>query len=231
MRSSWRSTATDAAIVLMGCAVLLTATLGVVDRRQTAATPTTKHIVIDAGHGGADGGAVAADGTEEKHLNLAVALPLRDLLSVMGYEVSMTRETDVKLNTERVTLRERKISDMKQRLSMVQSADLTVSIHQNKFSQERYSGTQVFYSDNHPQSAQVAEQIRASVVSLLQPQNTRPLKVGDRSVYLLSRATQPIVLVECGFLSNTQEREKLKNPTYQRQLALAVAGGVMKGLT
>ena len=230
MKRLWRSTATDAAAVLLCGAILLTTAAGVAERRQTAAT-LSPYILIDAGHGGEDGGAVAADGTLEKDLNLAVAMPLRDLLSVMGFSVAMTRETDVMLDTEGATLRQRKVADMNQRLSMVQSAQLTVSLHQNKFSQAKYSGTQVFYSQNHPQSREVAESVRESVVSLLQPQNTRPLKAGDSTVFLLHRATMPIVLVECGFLSNETEREKLKTPAYQRQLAFAVAGGVMKGLT
>ena len=228
MKRIWRSTATDAAIALVCGAILLTTTAGVADRRQTAVTPAP-YILIDAGHGGEDGGAVAADGTVEKDLNLAVALPLKDLLSVMGFSVAMTRETDIMLDGGEPTLRERKVADMKRRLAMVQAAELTVSLHQNKFEQTKYSGTQVFYSKNTPESREVAEAVRDSVVSLLQPHNTRPLKAGDSTVYLLHRATAPIVLVECGFLSNEAEREKLKTPAYQRQLAFAVAGGVMKG--
>ena len=231
MKITWRSTAIDTAIVMVGCAVVLTAVFGVADRRQTTGAVASPCIVIDAGHGGEDGGAVAADGTLEKDINLPVSLSLRDLLAVMGFSVTMTRQTDTMLDTASDTLRQRKVNDMNRRLAMVQGADLTVSIHQNKFEQAKYHGTQVFYSKNHPQSAVVADCVRGAVVALLQPQNTRPLKAGDASVYLLSKATQPIVLVECGFLSNEEECEKLKTPAYQRQLAFAVAGGVMKGLT
>ena len=229
MKHAWRSTVTDAAIALVCGAIVLTTAAGVTERRQTAAT-SAPYILIDAGHGGEDGGAVAADGTVEKEINLAVALPLRDLLSVMGFSVVMTRETDTMLHGGEATLRERKVADMKRRLDMVQTARLTVSLHQNKFEQTKYSGTQVFYSPNAPESREIAQAIQETVVSLLQPHNTRPLKAGDSTVYLLHRATAPIVLVECGFLSNKAECEKLKTRAYQRQMAFAVAGGVMKGL-
>ena len=148
----------------------------------------------------------------------------------MGFSVVMTRETDTMLHGGEATLRERKVADMKRRLDMVQTARLTVSLHQNRFSQAKYSGTQVFYSPNTPESREIAQAIQETVVSLLQPHNTRPLKAGDSTVYLLHRATAPIVLVECGFLSNKAECEKLKTRAYQRQMAFAVAGGVMKGL-
>lgn len=224
------TTATDAAIVMLSAVILMVVALGVVDRRAAVATPErTVRILIDAGHGGADGGAVAADGTQEKDINLPVSLALRDLLTVMGYTVTTTRDTDVMLNTEGNTLRERKVSDLHNRLQLVQRADLTISIHQNKFEQEKYDGTQVFYSANHPHSKVMAQRVQASVVSLLQPNNTRPLKAGDDNVYLLKHAQTPMILVECGFLSNVAEREKLKDPHYQRQMAFAIGGGVMAG--
>ena len=218
----------DTAIVLTGCAVLLTTAFGRVARRADAVLICAPHIVIDAGHGGEDGGAVAPDGTVEKEINLQVACCLCDLLQVFGYRVSMTRQTDTMVHTEGATLRERKVSDMKHRLAMIETADLTVSIHQNKFAVEKYSGAQVFYGTGHPDSRVVAESIRTAVVALLQPDNTRPLKAGESSVYLLSHATTPMVLVECGFLSNKAELGKLKDPVYQRQLAFAVMCGVGK---
>ena len=223
-----KETLWNVSVVLTGCAVLLTAALGAVARR-TDARVAAPHILVDAGHGGEDGGAVAPDGTVEKTINLAVACCLRDLLGVMGSRVSMTRQTDVMVNTEGGTLRERKVSDMKRRLAMSAEADLTVSIHQNKFSIAKYFGAQVFYGTGHPDSKVLAEHIRTSLVSLLQPDNTRPLKAGESSVYLLSHATTPTVLVECGFLSNAAELQKLKDSVYQRQLAFAVLSGIVKG--
>lgn len=223
-----RSTVTDIAIVCLCGALLLAVTWGAVDRRATNGTPAeVPHIVIDPGHGGADGGAEAPDGTLEKELNLAVSLPLCDLLTVMGYSVEMTRTADVMLNTEGSTLRERKVSDMRNRLAMVEQADLTVSIHQNKFTQPQYDGTQIFYSANTEESRLLADSVRKQVVALLQPENTRELKRGTADIYLLAHATRPMILVECGFLSNAAELAKLKEPAYQRQMAFAVAAGVM----
>ena len=163
-------------------------------------------------------------------MNLAVSLPLRDLLTVMGYTVTMTRTEDVMINTEGDSLRERKVSDMKNRLQLVEAADVTVSIHQNNFTQPQYSGTQIFYSTNTEDSRVLAESVRTQVVSMLQPDNTRELKRGTSDVYLLHRATQPMILVECGFLSNTAELAKLKDSDYQRQLAFAVAAGTINYL-
>lgn len=228
MKQKRGATATDAAIVMLCAAILMVLALGVVDRRGAVATPYKEiRILIDPGHGGADGGAVAADGTQEKDINLPVSLTLRDLLRVLGYTVTTTRDTDVMLNTEGETLRQRKVSDLHNRLAMVQQADLTVSIHQNKFEQEKYDGAQVFYSPNREESKAVAEAVRASVVTLLQPNNTRPLKRGSDDVYLLKHAETPMILVECGFLSNVAEREKLKDPAYQRQMAFAICGGIV----
>lgn len=227
MKESLRSAVTDTVIILLCEVLILTVAFGALDRRTAVSAVPSPCIVIDAGHGGADGGASAYDGTLEKTVNLAVALPLADLLTVMGYRVETTRTDDRMIHTEGETLRERKISDMKQRLALVNAADLTVSIHQNHFSQEKYSGAQVFYSGNTPESPLLAESVRTHVVSMLQPNNTRELKKGTADVYLLHRATRPAVLVECGFLSNKNELEKLKNTDYQRQLAFAVAAGVM----
>ena len=183
--------------------------------------------MANSAHGGADGGASAADGTLEKDLNLAMSLPLRDMLMVMGYTVQMTRTTDVMLNTEGETLRERKVSDIHNRAAMAEDADLTVSIHQNKFTQPQYHGTQIFYSTNTEESRVLADSVREQVIGLLQPNNTRELKRGTADIYLLYHATRPAILVECGFLSNQAELAKLKDAAYQQQMAFAVAAGVM----
>lgn len=225
-----KSTVTDIAIVIVSTALMITVAFGLTERRgASACVSTSPHILIDAGHGGADGGAEGADGTLEKDINLAIARPLGDLLRVMGYTVSYTRTEDTMVNAVGDTLRERKVSDMKNRLSLIEQADMTVSIHQNKFPQTQYSGTQVFYGTGSEDSGVLAAAIRASVIALLQPTNTRELKKGDGSVYLLKHATRPLVLVECGFLSNETEREKLKTREYQLQMAFAIAAGILGG--
>ena len=114
---------------------------------------------------------------------------------------------------------------MRKRLHLYNQASLVISIHQNHFSEPKYSGTQVFYSANHPDSTVLAENIRQSVVDWVQPQNKRELKRATDGVYLLYHTTTPAILVECGFLSNPEEREKLKMPAYQQQMAFAIAAG------
>lgn len=229
----WKTRLTDSSIVMLCCVLLITVSAGLVHRRGMAAAvlPSAPLIVLDAGHGGEDGGAVGADGTQEKDLNLPITLSLADLLRVLGFRVSLTRDTDTMVNATGQTLRERKVSDLHNRLAMSETAAATVSIHQNKFEQTQYSGTQLFYGKQNENSRDLAECIRKSVVSLLQPDNTRPLKRGSDDVFLLKKATTPFALVECGFLSNEAERERLKTPTYQQQLALAIGGGLLTAYT
>jgi N-acetylmuramoyl-L-alanine amidase len=185
-------------------------------------------ILIDPGHGGADGGATGVDGTGEKDVNLAVSRTLAAMLWVMGQEVRMTRVDDRSVHSpEAGTLREQKVSDMHNRLAMYEQASLVVSIHQNQFTEGKYSGAQVFYAPKNEQSRVLATHIRERVLALLQPENKRELKRADDSLFLLSNATVPVALVECGFLSNPEECRKLADPTYQRQMAFAVAGGIL----
>lgn len=230
MRRSFRWMKIDVVIALLSAAFLLTVFGGITERRASSAlTSLPPHIVVDAGHGGEDGGAETADGVLEKSINLAIARPLGDWLTVMGYRVTYTRTADTMVDAEGNTLRQRKVSDMRNRLKLIEQADLAVSIHQNHFSQSQYSGAQVFYGTRSPSSRAVAEAIQTTVVAALQPHNHRVVKAGEDTVYLLSHATIPIVLVECGFLSNGEEATKLQEPTYQRQMALGVAVGVMRG--
>ncbi len=222
-----KTSLTDIALVLVSGGLLLAVLLGVAGRRGAVAqTEKQPYVVIDAGHGGEDGGASAADGTLEKDINLAIALPLGDMLHVMGFDVLQTRTEDAMICSEGNTLRERKVSDIKNRLTLIEQADMAVSIHQNKFPQTQYHGAQMFYAPASANSKVLAEAVRSSVLSLLQPSNTRELKKGEDTVYLLKHATKPLVLVECGFLSNEQECTKLKTSEYQRQMAFAVASGI-----
>lgn len=195
---------------------------------RAAQTPS---ILIDPGHGGADGGASGVDGTQEKTVNLAISHTLAALLRVMGYDVTMTRETDISIHSaDAASLREQKVSDMHNRLALYEQATLVVSIHQNQFSQSQYSGAQLFYAPKNENSRPLAATIREQVLSLLQPENTRELKKADNALYLMSHATVPVALVECGFLSNAAECAKLADPAYQRQMAFAVASGVLRYL-
>lgn len=215
--------------MILGCALLLVLAMHHISKTApTIAEPHTACILIDPGHGGEDGGAIAADGTMEKDINLAISLPLADMLRVFGYDVRMTRTEDISIHsTDAAGIRNKKVSDMKNRLALYNQAAFTVSIHENHFPQSQYYGTQVFYSPNDAAGPLLGNAIRDSVLRLLQPDNKRELKKGNGDIYLLSKTTTPAVLVECGFLSNEAEREKLKTEEYQRKMAFAIAGGVL----
>ena len=186
-------------------------------------------IVIDAGHGGEDSGAVA-NGIMEKNINLSIALKLRDMLRASGCQVVMTRESDVSIgDASAATTREQKVSDLKNRVKIINDGTnrILVSIHQNKFEQSQYFGTQMFYSKNHAQSRELAEELRKSVTGMLQPDNQRELKPADSNIYILNQAKVPAVIVECGFLSNEQEAKKLADSDYQQKMAFSVFCGIM----
>lgn len=187
-------------------------------------------IIIDAGHGGEDGGAVAGNGVLEKDINLAIALELEKNLKQNNFDVIMVRDTDRSVGDQTLgTIAERKRSDTKQRLRMVEEAGecILISIHQNHFSESKYSGAQVFYSPNQPESADLAEAIRQNIVGGLQPENKRENKAADKNIYLLYNCQVPGVLVECGFLSNPEETGKLCNEAYQKEMAAAIYNGLI----
>ena len=140
------------------------------------------------------------------------------------------RDEDISVyDSDAQTLREKKVSDLKRRVEITNANDhnILVSIHQNKFDNSTYSGAQLFYSSNHENSRVLAEDIRSAVVSLLQKENTRELKPAGSNIYLLDHARVPAVIVECGFLSNEEERSRLMNDNYQNEMAYAIAMGVL----
>lgn len=187
-------------------------------------------VIIDAGHGGEDGGAEASDGTVEKDINLSIAKILRDMLLQGGFEVEMIRDEDVSVGDNSLkTVRERKRSDLEKRVELYNSDEnnIVLSIHQNNFSQNQYSGTQIFYSDN-TESQELSEYIRQAIVGLMQPDNERQCKPADDSIYVLRNAKVPAIIIECGFLSNPQELEKLKDYEYQKELAFAIYMGFVE---
>lgn len=196
---------------------------------SSAYVKTSPTVVIDAGHGGEDGGAVADNGVLEKDINLAIANDTADLLSFFGYNVVKTRTTDTSLCTTGDTVRSRKTADMKKRLEIFNSSDnnVVISIHQNKFTQSKYNGSQIFYSANHQNSVSLAENIKKSIVNLLQPDNTRECKKADKGIYLLKNTTNPAVIVECGFISNYEECRKLLDNNYQKQMAFSITTGFL----
>lgn len=190
-------------------------------------------IVVDAGHGGEDGGAVGVNGLVEKDINLAIALALAENLKANNFQVILVRDGDYSVGDQSLsTVAERKRSDTKNRVRLVEETGecLLVSIHQNQFSQSQYNGAQMFYSPNNPESAQLAECIRESVVSSLQPDNTRQNKEAGEEIYLLTHCQVPAVLVECGFLSNPEEANLLSQEAYQQDMAAAIYNGIVSFL-
>jgi len=190
-------------------------------------------IVLDAGHGGVDGGCVSADGTPEKGINLNIMLSTRDMLKVLGYEVVCTREKDVSIHDSGITgTGAQKRSDMDNRLAVINgcNARLAVSIHQNRFSDPKYSGAQMFYKADDPESSRLADTLRDRFRAILQPDNERETKpVGDE-LFLIHNAKCPAVMAECGFLSNPDEARKLCSEKYQREIAFTLTDSINRYL-
>ncbi len=215
-------------------ALLLLASVSLISK-EIATTAATKvytacpTIIVDAGHGGFDGGAVAGDGTLEKDINLAIAQKLGTILKTSGYDVHMTRTTDTATDySEQSTIRDRKIKDMKNRLKLINETEncIFISVHLNKFTSGSARGAQVFYSPNADESNNLGESIQNSIIKMLQPENTRKIKPGTKDTYLLYYAENPAVIVECGFVSNPAELELLKNEKYQEKIAFSIFCGI-----
>ncbi|MGM9603597.1 MAG: N-acetylmuramoyl-L-alanine amidase [Faecousia sp.] len=187
-------------------------------------------IVIDAGHGGEDGGAVSCSGKNESNFNLQIALRMNDLLHLLGYDTVMIRSTDTSVYTSGQTISQKKVSDLKQRVRIVERTNnaLLLSIHQNTFPEEKYSGAQVFYAKTAG-SEELAKLLQDDLVSTLNPGSSRKAKQGS-GIYLLDKISATGVLVECGFLSNQEEEAKLRTPDYQKQLCCVISTGLARFL-
>ncbi|MBQ5590796.1 MAG: N-acetylmuramoyl-L-alanine amidase [Clostridia bacterium] len=188
-------------------------------------------IIVDAGHGGFDGGAVKGN-IIEKDINLRFALSLEPMLKAFGYKVLMTRTTDSSTEDAGLsTIRQKKVSDIKNRLSLIENNEIEcfISLHQNMFSQSAYKGTQVFYSDNNASSEIYAKCIKENIQGLLQTENKREIKSCGKNIYLMYYTTKPAVLVECGFMSNYEELNLLLDENYRKKLNFCILNGVLKG--
>ncbi len=196
---------------------------------NTIINDTLPVIIIDAGHGGEDGGAVGIDGTYEKDINLQIALKVNDILSLFGYETHLIRTTDTAIHTSGNTIRERKVSDIRNRTDTMNLYEncIYLSIHQNKYGDSKIWGTQTFYSANCDESREIAQLIQNAVKSQLQPNNKRQIKKSGTDIYVLYNATKPAVMVECGFVSNPSELNQLKDNSYQNNMALSIATGII----
>ncbi len=184
-------------------------------------------VVIDAGHGGADPGKVGINGALEKDVNLQIAMRLKEFLEANDIRVVMTRETEDGLYDANAS--NKKVQDMKRRIALIDEATpaLTVSIHQNSYPEEYVHGAQVFYYSTSAEGKELAELIQTQLVGKADPENKRQVKAND-SYYLLKKTGVPIVIVECGFLSNSNEAAKLCTEEYQERLAWAIHLGILQ---
>lgn len=200
---------------------------------KTSATPplSGRRIVVDAGHGGLDGGAVSKSGISEKDINLKIAFYLKNYLEINGAKVIMTRTSDKSLHSDdKGSVKSKKRSDLLTRRNMANSADadILISIHLNFFEQSKYKGAQVFYEGLHKESANLAQKIQNEFKNSLDSSNNRQIAKIDSSKIMYQNLTLPAVIAECGFLSNPDEAEKLCTKEYQEKVALCISMGVIR---
>ena len=191
----------------------------------------SKVIMIDAGHGGIDGGAVGSGGTYEKYINLSISKKLKGYLESHGYTCVMVRETDEGLYSPTGSIRDKYREGSKNRKEIIKefNCDVLLSIHLNKFSEAQYYGAQVFYLKDDPKSQKLAMLVQNSLKEVINRGNTRVEKPSN-SYYLLKGNTIPSIIVECGFLSNQEEELLLKDDSYQNKLAWSIYIGLIKYL-
>ena len=220
---------------LMGICMLLFVTAVahyMTESRLTAGAVETKEgpvVVVDAGHGGHDPGKIGINNALEKDINLAVVKKLQYYLENDGVTVILTREEDAGLYSD--SDGNKKQADMRKRCEIIDhsNADLVVSIHQNSYHEENVKGAQVFYYKSSLRGQRLAELLQKRFDFVLGAENRRSIKPND-SYYLLLHTSCPIVIVECGFLSNWEEAEHLTNPDYQDQVAWTIYMGIMQYL-
>lgn len=188
-------------------------------------------IIIDAGHGGEDGGAISCTGRLESAINLEISLRLQDLLHLLGHKTKMIRNEDISVYTSGTTIAQRKVSDLRHRVQIVNETEnaLLVSIHQNQFTDSRYSGAQVFWAAAQG-SKILAQNLQSAFVATVNSGSNRAAKPSS-GVYLMDRVHCTAILVECGFLSNPTEEAKLASPIYQRKISCIIASAICNFLS
>ncbi len=204
--------------------------LGAEPAAAAAFSPAGNVLIIDAGHGGADGGAVAADGTVESEINLAVAVRLKQLAGLFGAETLMTRESEgIAYPEDAGSTAEMKRADQHARLELINSCPegVLISIHQNFYPDSRPSGAQVFYAA-YAGSEEFGKTAHELLTAALCPESRRVAAPASEDVYLMRSAKCPAILVECGFMSNTAELAKLKSGEYQCKTAMALLAAYLQ---
>ncbi|MDD3346484.1 MAG: N-acetylmuramoyl-L-alanine amidase [Oscillibacter sp.] len=191
-------------------------------------------VVVDPGHGGEDGGAVSPGGVEESHINLVIASQVNDLLRFSGWQTRMTRTEDVSIhNAEASSAREKKVSDIHNRVEIVNGTENAVllSIHQNSLPSSRVThGAQVFYNGQAGADT-LAKAVQETLNTAINTERAKQTKAIPPTIYLMNKALAPAILVECGFLSNEEETVLLQNDVYQRKLSAAITAGFLRGMT
>lgn len=187
-------------------------------------------VVVDAGHGEPDGGCVGNLGSIEQEINLSVAKKVAEILEAKKIDTKLTRENSLGLWTEKsTTIREKKVEDMKKRVEIMNKsdADLFISIHMNSYPTNSASGLRVFYDQNHPEIKELAENIQERMSDITGAKSSA-VKPADRNLFLLKNTPMPVVLIECGFLSNPEEEKKLMDSEYRSKLAWAISDAIEK---
>lgn len=215
--------------ILLLVAAFLLARNGAELVQSTKTEKDALRIVIDAGHGGIDPGKIGINNAKEKDINLEIALKLKEKLEDKGIEIVMTRTEDTGLYSESST--NKKVEDMQERCKLIAEAEpaFTVSIHQNSYITEDIKGAQVFYYGQSAIGKELAETIQESLIAMVDPDNTRAAKANE-SYYLLKKTTSPTVIVECGFLSNSEEAALLITSEYQDTIVDAIYQGILNYL-
>lgn len=212
-----------AAVMLMGAAAF-----GIFGSIAVFQSNKGYTVILDAGHGSPDGGAVGVNGTEEKDINLAIVLKTKEVLEAKGTNVILTRMGDQSLYTASdKTIREKKRSDMRTRKSIIEksNADLFISVHMNSFSDKKASGLHVFFAKNHPETEPLANELQKRISEITGAQ-THSVKTASESLFLMKNPPMGAILVECGFISNPEEEKKLCDAEYQSKIAWAIAEAV-----
>ena len=207
--------------LMIGFAYWTTSTITVLSENKPL--DSRKIIIIDAGHGGIDGGATSCNGVLESQINLQIALRLRDVCNLLGLKTIMIRTDDVSVYTSGQTIASKKVSDLKERVRIVNkhSNCTLISIHQNYFTDSKYSGAQVFYSPNET-SRQFASVMQDALIKNLNPNSTRKSKPAN-GIYLMENIQETGLLIECGFISNEKENTLLQDKNYQQKLCSVIA--------
>ena len=219
-------------IILIGIVVFLLVFISTCSKEiivQTTGNTKTYKIVVDAGHGAPDGGAVSSDGVEEAGLNLEIAEKLRDALEDEGFLVIMTREDENNIadTDKQKSLREMKSSDLNNRVNIANNsgADIMISIHMNKFEGGSSWGWQTFYSKNSDEGKRLATLVQSSIQKNIDRVNKR-VALSIEGIKIVDKTNIPVIIVECGFLSNTEDLRLLQTEEYQNKIVIGIIDGV-----